>query len=191
MAEVRITEKQQEILQYIRETVAKMGYPPSVREIGQAVRLKSTASVHDHLQALEDQGFIRRDCAKPRAITVTGRGHDSAGTAPATPTALKADGCFPAPDGIHPGCMAALFRVTGSMAGAGITDGDWVAVQPGNVKNGEAAALRIGDTVTVKHLRHMDAKRQLQPGDTVCVQNGGGMGKAQVLGRAVGLLRMF
>ncbi len=182
MEGTKITEKQQEILQYIRETVAKMGYPPSVREIGRAVRLKSTASVHDHLQTLEDRGFIRRDPAKPRTITVIGRGHDSAGPAPAAPTA---------PDGIQPGCLAVLFQVTGSMASTGITDGDWVAVQPCSVKNGEAAALRIGDTVTVRHLRHMDTQRQLQPGDTIRVQDGGGTGKAQVLGRAVGLLRMF
>ena len=187
----RITEKQQEILQYIRETVAKMGYPPSVREIGRAVRLKSTASVHDHLQTLEDRGFIRRDPARPRTVTVTGRCHDSAGPAPAAPTAPKADGCFPALDGIQPGRLAALFQVTGSMASTGITDGDWVAVQPGSVKNGEAAALRIGDTVTVRHLCHMDAQHQLQPGDTVRIQDGGSTGKAQVLGRAVGLLRMF
>lgn len=191
MAEVRITEKQQEILQYIEETVAKMGYPPSVREIGQAVRLKSTASVHDHLQALEDQGFIRRDSAKPRAITVIRGGHASAGPVPTASTVSKADDCFPAPNGIHPGCHSALFRVTGGMAGAGITDGDWVAVQPGRVKNGEATALRIGDAITVRRLRHTDAQRQLQPGDIVCVRDDGGMEKAQVLGRAVGLLRMF
>lgn len=191
MAEVRITEKQQEILQYIRETVAKMGYPPSVREIGRAVRLKSTASVYDHLQTLEDRGFIRRDPAKPRTITVTGRGHDSADPAPAAPTVPKEDGCFPTPDGMQPERLAALFQVTGSMASTGITDGDWVAVQPCSVKNGEAAALRMGDTITVRHLHHMDAQRQLQPGDTVRVQDGDEMGKAQVLGRAVGLLRMF
>lgn len=191
MAEVRITEKQQEILQYIEESVAKMGYPPSVREIGQAVRLKSTASVHDHLQALEDQGFIRRNSAKPRAITVIGRGHTSADPAPTAPTVPNADGCSTALDGIQPGCMASLFRVTGGMAGAGITDGDWVAVQPGGVKTGEAAALRIGDTVTVRLFRHTDVQRQLRPGDTVRVQDGGGTEQAQILGRVIGLLHMI
>ena len=61
MAQDKITSKQQEILEYIKETILQKGYPPAVREICEAVHLKSTSSVHSHLSALEDKGYIRRD----------------------------------------------------------------------------------------------------------------------------------
>ena len=67
----RITEKQKEILEYIKETTLSRGYPPAVREICEAVHLKSTSSVHSHLETLEKNGYIRRDPTKPRAIEIT------------------------------------------------------------------------------------------------------------------------
>ena len=66
----KITAKQQEILEYIKETILKKGYPPAVREICEAVHLKSTSSVHSHLETLEQNGYIRRDPTKPRAIEI-------------------------------------------------------------------------------------------------------------------------
>ena len=69
-AQEKITPKQQEILEYIKETILKKGYPPSVREICEAVRLKSTSSVHSHLETLEQKGYIRRDPTKPRTIEI-------------------------------------------------------------------------------------------------------------------------
>ena len=70
MTQGNISEKQEEILQYIRDTILKKGYPPSVREICEAVRLKSTSSVHSHLATLEERGYIRRDPTKPRTIEI-------------------------------------------------------------------------------------------------------------------------
>ena len=70
MAQDKITAKQEEILEYIKETILKKGYPPAVREICEAVHLKSTSSVHSHLSTLEEKGFIRRDPTKPRTIEI-------------------------------------------------------------------------------------------------------------------------
>ena len=70
MSQGKISAKQQEILEYIKETILKKGYPPSVREICEAVQLKSTSSVHSHLETLEENGYIRRDPTKPRTIEI-------------------------------------------------------------------------------------------------------------------------
>ena len=70
MTQDKITAKQEEILQYIKDTILKKGYPPSVREICEAVHLKSTSSVHSHLATLEERGYIRRDPTKPRTIEI-------------------------------------------------------------------------------------------------------------------------
>lgn len=70
MAQGKISVKQQEILQYIKDTILKKGYPPAVREICEAVHLKSTSSVHSHLETLEQNGYIRRDPTKPRTIEI-------------------------------------------------------------------------------------------------------------------------
>ena len=70
MSQGKITEKQKEILEYIKETILGKGYPPAVREICEAVHLKSTSSVHSHLEALERNGYIRRDPTKPRTIEI-------------------------------------------------------------------------------------------------------------------------
>ena len=70
MNQGKITSKQKEILEYIKETILKKGYPPTVREICEAVRLKSTSSVHSHLETLERNGYIRRDPTKPRAMEI-------------------------------------------------------------------------------------------------------------------------
>ena len=75
MAQGKITDKQREILEYIKETILKKGYPPAVREICEAVRLKSTSSVHSHLEQLEKTGYIRRDPTKPRSRQCAAAGY--------------------------------------------------------------------------------------------------------------------
>ena len=70
MSQGKITDKQREILEYIKEMILKKGYPPAVREICEAVHLKSTSSVHSHLESLEKNGYIRRDPTKPRTIVI-------------------------------------------------------------------------------------------------------------------------
>ena len=70
MSQGKITEKQKEILEFIKETILSKGYPPAVREICEAVHLKSTSSVHSHLETLERNGYIRRDPTKPRTIEI-------------------------------------------------------------------------------------------------------------------------
>ena len=70
MSQGKITEKQKEILEFIKETILSKGYPPAVREICEAVHLKSTSSVHSHLESLEKNGYIRRDPTKPRTIEI-------------------------------------------------------------------------------------------------------------------------
>lgn len=70
MSQGKITDKQKEILEYIKEMILKKGYPPAVREICEAVHLKSTSSVHSHLESLEKNGYIRRDPTKPRTIEI-------------------------------------------------------------------------------------------------------------------------
>ena len=70
MSQGKITDKQREILEYIKEMILKKGYPPAVREICEAVHLKSTSSVHSHLESLEKNGYIRRDPTKPRTIEI-------------------------------------------------------------------------------------------------------------------------
>ena len=71
MAQGKISDKQREILEYIKEMILKKGYPPTVREICETVKLKSTSSVHSHLEQLERNGYIRRDPTKPRTIEIT------------------------------------------------------------------------------------------------------------------------
>ena len=73
MSQGKITDKQREILEYIKEMILKKGYPPAVREICEAVHLKSTSSVHSHLESLEKNGYIRRDPTKPRTIEILGK----------------------------------------------------------------------------------------------------------------------
>lgn len=142
MANGKITAKQQEILEYIKETILKKGYPPAVREICEAVHLKSTSSVHSHLETLEENGYIRRDPTKPRTIEIlddcfnlTRRevvnvpllGSIAAGQPLLAQENIES--YFPIPAEILPNTDTFMLKVKGeSMINAGIFDGDQIIV---------------------------------------------------------------
>ena len=165
MAHGKITAKQQEILEYIKECILKKGYPPAVREICEAVRLKSTSSVHSHLESLEQNGYIRRDPTKPRAIEIlddefalTRREMVQVpmlGTVAAGQPLLAQENIedyFPIPAELLPNAEVYMLRVKGeSMINIGIFDGDQVIVEKtSTAHNGELVVALVEDSATVK-----------------------------------------
>jgi len=165
-----ISNRQQEILDYIRETVADRGYPPSVREIGEAVGLSSPSTVHSHLATLEASGRLRRDPTKPRAIEILDDGSHSANVrkvplvgriAAGSPILAEEDieDVYPLPVELVGDGPIFMLRVKGeSMIDAGIFDGDFVVIhrQP-DARDGEiVAALIDGDEATIKRLERKD-----------------------------------
>ena len=178
MAYGKISKKQKEILEYIKSEILKKGYPPAVREICEAVNLKSTSSVHSHLETLEKNGYIRRDPTKPRAIEViddqfqlTRREMVSVpivGSVAAGEPILAQENIenyFPVPAEDMPANQSFLLRVKGdSMIRAGINSGDLVLVeQRKNVKNGDIVVALIGDSATVKTFYKEKGHIRLQP----------------------------
>ena len=174
----KITDKQREILEYMKEQILSKGYPPSVREICTAVHLKSTSSVHSHLETLEKNGYIRRDPTKPRAIEIvddtfqlTRRelvnvpilGKVAAGQP------LLADnninGYFPIPPEYVHNAQTFMLTVRGeSMINAGIFDGDLILVEQTSVaRNGDIVVALIDDSATVKTFYKEDHYIRLQP----------------------------
>lgn len=176
----KITAKQQEILDYIKDEILKKGYPPTVREICETVNLKSTSSVHSHLETLEKNGYIRRDPTKPRAIEIcddsfqTVRtemvsipiiGNVAAGQPILAEENLDGYLCYPMGEGHK--CDADLFalRVRGtSMIEAGILDGDIVIVErTQSAENGEIVVALVEDSATVKEFYKENGHYRLQP----------------------------
>ena len=143
MAYGRISKKQQEILDYIKSEIINRGFPPAVREICEAVHLKSTSSVHSHLEALEKNGYIRRDATKPRAIEIIDDQFNLVrreivnvpliGTVAAGQPILAVENIetyFPVPAEMMPNAQSFMLKVKGdSMINAGIFDGDQVLVK--------------------------------------------------------------
>ena len=171
-----LTERQQQVLDYIRETVSNRGYPPSVREIGEAVGLSSPSTVHAHLNSLVEAGAIRKDPSKPRALVVIDEtprpkvddrnvrdipilGRIAAGTP--ILAAEHVEDVMPLPTELVGDGPVFLLKVKGdSMINAGIHEGDLVAIhsQP-DAQDGEiVAALIDGEEATVKRLRRRDGK---------------------------------
>jgi repressor LexA len=166
-----ITERQREILELIAQTVRQRGYPPSVREIGEAVGLSSPSTVHSHLSALVKAGYLRRDPTKPRAIEVTIEEPDAdlrrarvrdvplvGRIAAGSPVLAEQDieEIYPLPTDLVGDDPVFMLRVRGdSMTGAGILDGDYVVVRRHpDARDGETvAALIDGEEATVKRLR--------------------------------------
>lgn len=166
-----LTERQQRILVVIRETVAARGYPPSVREIGEAVGLRSPSSVHHQLSTLERGGYLRKDASRPRAIEVSFDPDTELSISPG-PTKLvplvgeiaagapllaeeRVDAVYPLPkDLVGEGTLFAL-RVRGeSMIEAGVLPGDLIVVrQQPTVEQGEMCAAMIDGEATVKFFR--------------------------------------
>lgn len=199
-----ITAKQQEILEYIKSEILDRGYPPAVREICEAVHLKSTSSVHSHLETLEKKGYIRRDPTKPRAIEITDDefnltrreivnipmiGEIAAGEPIFAEQNIE--GYFPMlPEDLPAGKMFML-KVRGeSMINVGIYDGDRILVKEQNTaSNGEVVVALVEDSATVKTFYKEDGYYRLQPeNDTmepIIVD------EVSVLGKVVGLYRSY
>ena len=178
MAYGKITAKQKEILEYIKGEILKKGYPPAVREICEAVNLKSTSSVHSHLETLEKNGYIRRDPTKPRAIEIMDDSfqmvrHEMAsipivGTVAAGQPILaeqNIEGYFPIPTDMVPNGDSFVLKVKGdSMINAGIFNGDQIFVQCCNTaNNGDTVVALVDDCATVKRLLRKDGKVILHP----------------------------
>ncbi len=176
-----VSKKQMEILDYIKEKVHAKGYPPSVREICEAVNLKSTSTVHGHLTKLEDLGFIRRDLTKPRAIEILGDndyeiedlhpetnyipvvGQVTAGTPILAVENIEEE--FPMPASLTSNGDYFMLRVKGdSMIEAGILDRDYVLVkQQAEAINGEIVVAMVEDSATVKRFFKESNRFRLQP----------------------------
>ena len=178
MAYGKITDKQREILEYIKSEILNKGYPPTVRDICEAVKLKSTSSVHSHLETLEKNGYIRRDPTKPRAIEIVDDNFNLVrretvnvpiiGKVAAGEPLLAVeniDGYFPIPAEFMPKNQAFMLVVHGeSMINAGIFDGDYVVVeQQETANNGEKIVALVEDSATVKTFYKEDDLIRLQP----------------------------
>ena len=165
MAQGKISKKQLEILEYIKSQILERGFPPAVREICEAVNLKSTSSVHSHLETLEKNGYIRRDPTKPRAIEILDDSFNLTrremvnvpivGQVAAGEPILAQENIenyFPIPTEFMPNNQTFLLKVKGeSMINAGILDGDMVLVeQASTASNGDMVVALIEDGATVK-----------------------------------------
>lgn len=204
MAYGRISDKQKEILEYMKQEILNKGYPPTVRDICEAVHLKSTSSVHSHLETLEKNGYIRRDPTKPRAIEIiddnfnlTRRemvnvplvGRVAAGE-PILATE-NIESYFPVPSEYMPNAESFMLKVKGeSMINAGIFDGDQILVEKrSTARNGEIVVALVDDSATVKTFYKEGDHIRLQPEndtmDPIIVPD------CEILGKVFGVFRFF
>jgi len=200
----KISTKQKEILEYLKSQIINKGYPPAVREICEAVKLKSTSSVHSHLETLEKNGYIRRDPSKPRAIEIIDDEFNLTrrelvnvpivGTITAGQPILAVeniDSYFPIPSEYMPNQETFMLLVKGdSMINAGIFNADKILVQKQSyAKNGDFVVALIEDEVTVKTFYKENGFYRLQPEndsmEPIIVP------ELNVLGKVIGLFRMF
>ena len=200
----KISKKQSEILEYIKSQIINKGYPPSVRDICEAVNLKSTSSVHSHLETLEKNGYIRRDPTKPRAIEIIDDNFNLArrevvnvpivGKVAAGEPILAVeniDSYFPVPMEFMPNEQCFMLKVQGnSMINAGIFDGDTIIVeQCQTARNGDMVVALVDDSATVKTFYREADHIRLQPeNDTmepIIVPD------CQILGKVFGVFRFF
>ena len=204
MAQGKISKKQQEILEYTKNQILQRGFPPAVREICEAVNLKSTSSVHSHLETLEKNGYIRRDPTKPRAIEIlddtfnlTRRemvnvpiiGQVAAGQPILAEQNIE--DYFPIPADRMPNKQTFLLKVKGeSMINAGILDGDYVLVeQDSTASNGDMVVALVEDSATVKTFYKEEGVFRLQPEndfmDPIIVK------EVSILGKVIAVMRFF
>lgn len=200
----KISEKQKEILEYIKAEILKRGYPPAVREICEAVNLKSTSSVHSHLETLEKNGYIRRDPTKPRAIEICDDSFQMVrtemvslpviGTVAAGQPILaqqNIESYFPVPAEFVPSGESFVLKVKGdSMINAGIYSGDQIFVNCCNTAhNGDTVVALVDDSATVKTFYKENGHIRLQPEndsmDPIIVDD------CQILGKVYGVFRMM
>ena len=204
MAQGKISKKQQEILEYIKNQILQRGFPPAVREICEAVNLKSTSSVHSHLETLEKNGYIRRDPTKPRAIEILDDTFNLTrremvnvpiiGQVAAGQPILAEENIedyFPFPAERMPNKHTFLLKVKGeSMINAGILDGDYVLVeQDATASNGDMVVALVEDSATVKTFYKEEGVFRLQPEndfmDPIIVK------EVSILGKVIGVMRFF
>lgn len=200
----KITQKQLEILEFIKQEILDKGYPPAVREICEAVDLKSTSSVHAHLSTLEKNGYIRRDPTKPRAIEICDDNFQMVRTEmvslPVIGTVAAGqpifaeeniESYFPVPAEILPQGESFILKVKGdSMINVGIYSGDQIFVQSCNTAhNGDTVVALIDDSATVKTFYKENGHIRLQPEndsmDPIIVDD------CQILGKVYGVFRLF
>ena len=205
MAYGRISKKQQEILDYIKNEILNRGFPPAVREICEAVNLKSTSSVHSHLEALEKNGYIRRDATKPRAIEIIDDNFNLVrrevvnvplvGTVAAGQPILAVeniDAYFPIPAEYMPNEQSFMLKVKGeSMINAGIFDGDQVLVRKqSTAESGDIVVALMEDGATVKTFYKEKGYYRLQPEydtmDPILIHEG-----LEILGKVFGVFRLY
>ncbi len=203
-----LTPRQRRVLEVIRDRVKRLGYPPSVREIGEEVGLTSTSSVAHQLRALERKGYLRRDPNRPRAVgvrPVEPATDEGSGPERPSPTYVPVVGriaaggpvlaeeavedVFPLPREIVGEGTLFLLRVAGdSMIEVAITDGDWVVVrQQPNAENGDIVAAMIDGEATVKTFKRREGHVWLLPHNAAYEPIDGD--EATVLGRVVAVLR--
>lgn len=204
MAYGKISNKQREILEYIKQEILNKGYPPAVREICEAVDLKSTSSVHSHLETLEKNGYIRRDPTKPRAIEIIDDNFNLTrrevvnvpmiGQVAAGQPILAVeniDNYFPIPAEYMPNKETFMLKVKGeSMINVGIFDGDSLLVEKqSEASNGEIVVALVDDSATVKTFYKENGHYRLQPEndtmDPIIVP------ECQILGKVFGVFRFF
>ena len=204
MAYGKITDKQREILEYMKKEILNKGYPPTVRDICEAVNLKSTSSVHSHLETLEKNGYIRRDPTKPRAIEIIDENFNLTrremvnvpivGRVAAGEPILAVENIesyFPIPMEYMPNAESFMLKVKGeSMINAGIFDGDNILVQKcDDARNGDMVVALVDDSATVKTFYKEGDHIRLQPEndtmDPIIVPD------CQVLGKVFGVFRFF
>lgn len=204
MAYGKISDKQREILDYIKTEILNKGYPPTVRDICEAVKLKSTSSVHSHLETLEKNGYIRRDPTKPRAIEIVDDNFNLTrrevvnvpmiGRVAAGQPILAVENIesyFPIPTEFMPNAESFMLRVQGeSMINAGIFDGDNILVEKcDTAHNGEIVVALVDDSATVKTFYKEGDHIRLQPEndfmDPIIVPD------CKILGKVFGVFRLF
>ncbi|SFP93880.1 repressor LexA [Lachnospiraceae bacterium XBB1006] len=204
MEQGKITPKQKEILEFIKSEILSKGYPPAVREICEAVHLKSTSSVHAHLEKLEKNGYIRRDQTKPRAIEIMDDAFNltrremvnvpMVGKVAAGAPILAVENIenyFPVPSEYMPNAQTFMLTVKGeSMINAGIFDGDQLLVEQTSVaRNGEIIVALVDDSATVKTFYKEDGYIRLQPEndsmEPIIVPN------CEILGKVFGVFRFL
>lgn len=199
-----LTDKQKEIFNVIKDSILNKGYPPSVREIGELVGLKSTSSVHAHLSSLEKKGYIRKDPTKPRTIEITDDSFNltrrevvnvpMVGTVAAGMPILAAENItdyFPIPSEFLPNTDIFMLKVKGdSMINVGIHDGDQIIVSKQNTaKNGDIIVALVEDSATVKTFYKEKNFYRLQPEndfmEPILVK------EVSILGKVIGLFRFM
>ncbi len=204
MAYGKISDKQKEILEYIKSEILNRGYPPSVRDICEAVHLKSTSSVHSHLETLEKNGYIRRDPTKPRAIEIIDDTFNLSrrevvnvpllGRVAAGEPLLAIENVetyFPIPAEYMPNEETFMLKVKGeSMINAGIFDGDNILVQKqSTASDGDMVVALVDDSATVKTFYKEKDHYRLQPEndnmEPIIVED------CTVLGKVFGVFRFF